>query len=205
MTGADLTPMRESILKEIGSIGTAHAATALARMTGVPITVLPTRMQMAPLADIFRLFVGVEDLQVGIYRRLREGCDGVVVFSVPKGDAYGLVDLLRQQAPGTADVLGEMEQSALRESGGIICAAYVNTIASMTGATIRMSIPKLVFDQRGQVLQAILERAFSPQTTAIVVQNDFRSSDRSLTGYFLFVPEAASLARIVERMEAGIR
>lgn len=205
MTVDDLTPMRESILKEIGSIGTAHAATALAKMTDVPIEVLPTRMQMAPLSEILGLFIGTEELQVGIYRRLREGCNGVVTFCIPKRDSYGLVDLLRKDPPGTAQMLGEAEQSALRESGGIICAAYVNTIAAMTGTTIRMTVPKLVFDQRGQVLQAILEGAFPPQTTAIVVENDFRSADRSLTGYFLFVPEAASLARLIELMETIIR
>lgn len=204
MAEADAGRMRDSILKEIGSIGTAHAATALERMTGHQIGVKPTVMYEVPLAEVFRIFSGTPEMQVGIYRRMQEGLNGCLVFFVPKGQSYEFVDLISELPENTTTVLGDTEQSVLRESGGIVCASYVNAIAAMTRTTIRLTVPKLIFDQKGQVLEAILEGLFSPDTTAVVIENDFSVTDRSVKGYFLLVPEPGELLKLVELMEATL-
>ena len=205
MPTAEYSGLQVSILKEIGSIGTAHAATALARMTGRRISVLPTTTHIVPLEDVYQLFASVAELQVGIYSRMNEGITGCVVFFVPKGQSYNLVDLLMDRSEGTTSVLGDMEQSVMREAGSIICAAYVNAIADFARFSIKLSMPKLIFDQQGQVLESILKGIFPPNTMAIVVENEFRVMDRSIDGYFLLVPEENEIERLFATLEATIR
>ena len=204
MADAGLSSMQDSILKEIGTVGTAHAATALSKMTGLEVKVKPTTTEVMPLEEAYKIFSSVPEMQVGIYRSMREGLSGCLVFFIPKGRSYGLLDLLMNRPGGSTAVLGEFEQSALRESGGIICASYINAIAAMTKLTIRLTIPKLIFDQNGQVLDAILKGLFPPSTEVIVIENEFSLMDKSVTGYFLMVPEAGELSRLLGLLEAHI-
>ena len=140
MTDGFDSSMRNSILKEMGSIGAAHAATALEKMTGLRIEVKPTVTHKLSLENVYSVFSDAPEMQVGIYQRMTEGMNGCLVFFVPKGRSYAFVDLVLDLPEGNTAVLGEKEQSALRECGSIICASYMNAIAAMTGTTIKPTV-----------------------------------------------------------------
>lgn len=205
MNTGDITPLQRSILKELGSIGTAHAATALAKMTSHRISVMPTEMFVVPLREVYTIFSDIQELQVGIYCRMLEGVKGCVIFFVPKGKSYALVDMIAGRKDGETKVLEEMEQSILCEMGNIVCASYVNAVAALAKMTINLSIPKIIFDQRGQVLETILTGLFPPETKAIMIENQFSMLERMVSGYFLFVPRTEDLDRLFTILEAHVR
>lgn len=205
MNKTDLTRFQESILREIGSVSAAHAATALAKVTGREIKVKPTRMLMVPLSGVYQFFAGRSDLDVGIFVRMLGNISGGMLFFQLKSEAYPMIDMVRGDPIGTTKVLGDMEQSILREVGNTILGAYLNAISDMSHQVLSMTVPKLVLDQGGRILYTILKQLFPDETLAIMVENAFTEKDHEVNGFFLLVPDKNDMKVLLDMLETSVR
>lgn len=67
-----ITSLHLDVLKEIGNIGAAHAATALSNLLGKKIDMRVPKVEMVSFNDMMELAGGSENVVVGIFYASRE-------------------------------------------------------------------------------------------------------------------------------------
>ncbi len=187
-------------LKEIGNIGAGNAATALYQILGMKIDMTVPRASIIPLQEVPEVLGGPDVLVIGVYLRVLGDASGSILFVMPKDSAFYLVDLLMGKPAGDTQVLGEIEESALKEIGNIISGAYLNALSQFTNISFIPSVPALAFDMAGAILDVILAELGQLGDYALLVETQFLGGGDggSITGQYFLIPDPDSLGTILE-------
>ena len=98
-----------------------------------------------------------------------------------------------------ATTLGEIEQSALKEAGNILSAAYLNALSEFMGMILMPSPPTLVIDMSDAVLNETYLEVAQQSEYVFCVESEFElmESNERLRGFFLLMPDVGSLNAIL--------
>ncbi len=184
-------------LRELASIGSGTAATALAQMLGRPVELAVPRALALPLADALDA-VGEPDAMVAS-----------VVLPVG-GDAEIVVLLLFSYrcAASLCTLLGveprsELGDSALGEIGNILGASAVGALAQMTGLALEPRPPQVLYDMLGAVVASVLSETAGELDVALVLDAELAVEDASCGLSFLLLPTAGGVAELLGRLGLG--
>ena len=103
--------------------------------------------------------------------------------------AFGLVDLLLDQPPGTTKELTDMENSTLGEVGNIMGSFFLNYLSDTTGHRLKPSPPAVMMDMAGAVLDATLANILAVSDETYIVDTVFGTNDRQVSGTFMIIPD----------------
>lgn len=195
-----LSELQLDALREVGGIGSGHAATALSQLVDRPITLEVPRIEVLELADVPRVFGGPEVLVGAVHARMLGDIAGGVLFMAGRDAALALVDLMRGHEVGTAKAMGHDEEALVKHVASILIAAYVAAIARMADLEVLPSNPAMAFDMAGALLEAMVLDAGIDAPQAMLVRTAFIDEGRSVEAALFFVPEPDSLAIILGRL-----
>jgi len=196
----DLKDSQLDAMREVANIGAGHAATALSQMTNRKIMITVPRVNVRPLEEACQ-FAGPADAVIAaILMHMMGDLTGRALLMFPQHSARTLCDFLLRREPGTTEAFGEMEKSALKESGNILASAYLNALSDFMGMMLVPSVPSLVIDLSGAVLTSAHLNFGHDRDFAFCVETSFRVEGTSepLGGHFLLLPDMASLRSIFD-------
>jgi len=129
---------------------------------------------------------------------------GRTLLVFPRRTAIRLAELLLHR-PSPADTFSEMQQSAIKEAGNILSSAYMNALSDFMGMMLLPSPPSLAIDMSTAVLTTAYLQFGSDKDYVFCVESEFRLSDigEKLSGYFLLLPDAASLQAILKAVRVA--
>lgn len=198
----ELSPLQADVLREVTNVGAGHAATALAQLAGVRISIDVPRIWSAPLDEIVAHTAGPGEEVVIVSMRVLGDIAGQIMFVMRKESAAGLLDILLSRPPGSDSVSSEMERSGLQETGNILASSFLNALARWLGKILLPSVPTVAIDRRdavaGQVYQG--NAAVLAAETMFALGQD-GGPNRRLQGVLVFLLEGSSL----EAMLAALR
>jgi chemotaxis protein CheC len=191
-------------LREVANIGAGHAATALSQMVGQTIMISVPTINVARLEDVPPQ-VGEPDQPVAaVLMHMLGDLTGRTLLVFPRRTAVRLAELLlHHSTPG--EEFSEMQQSAIKEAGNILSSAYMNALADFMGMLLLPSPPSLAIDMSTAVLTTAYLQFGSDKDYVFCVESEFRLSDadEKLSGYFLLLPDAASLQAILRAVRVA--
>ena len=191
-------------LREVANIGAGHAATALSQMVGQTIMISVPTINVARLEDVPPQ-VGEPDQPVAaVLMHMLGDLTGRTLLVFPRRTAVRLAELLlHRSSPG--EDFSEMQQSAIKEAGNILSSAYMNALADFMGMLLLPSPPSLAIDMSTAVLTTAYLQFGSDKDYVFCVESEFRLSDADerLSGYFLLLPDAASLQAILRAVRVA--
>jgi chemotaxis protein CheC len=196
----DLKALQLDALREVENIGAGHAATALSQMTNRRIMISVPKISVTRLEDAAGLLGRPDDVVAGILLHMLGDLTGRTLLVFPETAARRLCDLLLSRPIGATTEFGALEQSSLKEAGNILCGAYMNALSSFMGMMLLPSVPSLVIDLSAAVLTSTY-LAFGTERDyvfCVETQFQFQAENESLTGYFLLMPDLASLRAILQ-------
>ncbi len=195
----DFSPEQMDLLREVSTIGSGHAATALSQLLGRKIMLRVPKVQVIPLVEVPEVMGGAEKLVAGLFFRIFGEAKGSILILFPKESALLLVrELLKKES--TRVILKELELSALKEVGNILAAAYLNAIGTMMKMVLIPSVPGLAFDMAGAVLDSLLIELSEAGETALLIETEFVQENK-ITGHFFLLPDPESLRLIFDKLE----
>jgi chemotaxis protein CheC len=127
---------------------------------------------------------------------------GNLVLAFDDASGLALADMLLGHARGTAVAWNEMETSAALETCNIVCCAYLNALAHMLPSTpgeaeeLIPSPPRFARDFAASVLQFALMDQIAASDEVLLARTEFRIDGAPVDWTLLFVPDAASMARL---------
>ncbi len=173
---------------ELVGQGTQNAVSGLSQMVGVNIKITALDLKVIPVANAADLVGGAENEVVVIYVGIVGGASGHIMLVYPLPIAYGLVDMMMGEAPGTTQELGEMEASALQEMGNITGTFFLNSVAENTGLTLMPTPPTVMVDMAGAIIDAALAEIMEKREEMLAMETVFATDSQEIVGTLLVLP-----------------
>lgn len=195
------TDMQFDVLREIGNIGSGHAATALAKMLDIKIDIKVPQAVVCDFNYLVKMVGGEEKIVIGILLQLSEDIEGMMMFIMDLPSSYTLLRRLMFTDLKDDEPFNDMHLSALQEIGNIITGAYLASLSDLTHLTINASIPYLSVDMAGAILSVPAIEFGKLGDKAVMIETEFElDALQNLNGYFLLIPTMDSYAKIMSSL-----
>lgn len=197
---ADLNEIHKDILLEIGNIGTGNALTSLSQLTSHPIRMeLPSIRitDTASLPDSIDLPGGKN---VGVVINVHGDVDCVITFLLNEQFTCVIAEELTGEPLTDVTKMSEMQESAIREVGNIMCNAYLNALAAMLESEFAVSLPDLKIGTSKDILDTFSGEFKDDTPELLFIENTFCYLERAYVSYILLHPKFESLQRILNKL-----
>jgi len=191
-----LTFTQLDVLKEIGTIGSATAATALADMVQSKVDISVPQVSLVPLENLSTILASAEKLYFVLDMEIKGDIGGRIFLLLSPEDAKFLASALLNKSKDELDFKDDMFRSSLQEACNILGGAYISALADMTNFTILTSIPSLAMDMVGAILDFIFIQIAQTSEEALFIKTDLQVKGLSMEGLFLLFPTSDSLQKI---------
>ena len=189
-----LTDVQVDALKEVGNVGAGHAATALSQLLKRKIMISVPQVKILKLQEVENLLGDSNTLVAGIIMNVLGDVTAKILLLLTRESALSLADMLLQNPAGTTKVLSEVGNSAIKETGNILAGAYMNALNEFLGLLLLPSVPSLVFDISGAILNSLSEGFEGMSTHILSIETQFsEANDKVIKGYLLLVPDIPSV------------
>jgi len=194
-----LNTMELDALRETANIGAGHAATALSQMTNDTIMITVPMITIAALEDVPSRIMPEEEPIVAVLMQMMSDLTGRTLLVFPHPTAVRLAQLMLRRPSAPDAAFGELEQSAIKEAGNILSGAYMNALSEFMGLMLLPSPPSLAIDMSTAVLNTAYLQFGTDRDMVVAVETQFylQGEGEHLRGFFLLLPDAASLQVIL--------
>ena len=199
----DLKALQLDALREVANIGAGHAATALSQMTGQTIMISVPTLTVAPLEDVPNQIEAKEEPVAAVLMKMLGDLTGLTLLVFSRPTAMRVAGLMMKRPTPTE--LGEIEQSAIKEAGNILSAAYLNALSEFMGMILLPSPPSLAIDLSDAVLNSTYVEVAQGSDFVFCVESEFSlmESGERLRGFFLLMPDPQSLNAILRAVRVN--
>jgi len=200
-----LSPMELDALRETASIGAGHAATALSQMTGSRIMITVPQISITALEEVPATISDGEEPVAAVMMQMLGDLTGRSLLVFPRETALRLARLMMRRPYTPGAPLAELEQSALMEAGNILSGAFLNALSEFLGLMLLPSPPSLAVDMSAAVLTTACAQFGAEKDVLFAVETQFLFDDKDehLRGFFLLLPDLASLRVILRAIRVS--
>lgn len=184
------------VLKEIGNIGAGNAMTALSQMLQCKVDMKVPQVKLLELRDMGAMVGSEEQLMAGIFLGVEGDITGSIMFLIELEAAKSLVKKIMMGYSSGAEILDEMEMSALQEVSNIITGAYLNSLSMLTNLKIYPTPPSLSIDMAGAILSVPAIEFGALGDKILLIQSQFYD-EVEIDGYFVLIPDMESYKKIL--------
>lgn len=201
-----ITSLHLDVLKEIGNIGAAHAATALSNLLGKKIDMRVPKVEMVSFNDMMELAGGSENVVVGIYLRIEGDAEGSMFFILPIEQANRFIRRLifDESFDFKKQPVSELGLSAMQEMGNILSGSYLSALSDFTNLKIYPTVPGLSVDMFGAIISIGLIELSHVSDNVIVINTsifeDGVEDQETVRGHFFLLPDPDSFDSIFKAL-----
>lgn len=195
-----MNALQVDALRELGSIGAGHAATALSQLLDHPVEITVPEVKLVPVSEVPMVFGGPETLVGAVYCRILGDISGGMLFIAPRSAMLLLTDLLRNREPGAAKSMNAEEEALITHTASILISSYLSAVARMADLSLLPSSPSFAFDMMGALLEVATVDIGMKADTAILVLTSFMDEHAIVDAALFYMPDPDSLDVILGRL-----
>ncbi|WKY48545.1 chemotaxis protein CheC [Eubacteriaceae bacterium ES3] len=197
----DLNEMQIDVLREIGNIGGGNAASALASILDEKVDMTLPNVRITGFDQAVEDLGGAETMTVSVLVSFSGEAEGMIVFLINMEDAKRIMSLLiGGEDEEDDDELSDMKLSAIKEIGNILAASYINSIASLTGLRIDVSVPYVAIDMVGALMSVPIIEFGAIGDKLMFIEENFIGERGSLDSNIIMFAEINTLKIIMEKL-----
>lgn len=196
----ELNMLEIDTLREIGSIGTGNAATALSQLLGRGVRITIPEVRIMGYNEAIEWIGGPETITAGVLVRLSGELNGLML-SVQSLEFVNLAlaSILGQSIKDYSE-LHELERSALVEIGNIMISTFINALSGLADIGVELTVPSLTVDMQGAILTVPMAE-FGGQTDYLMtIGGNFICDQREVPCRLLLSPDIRSLNYLLKKL-----
>ena len=196
----DLNSLELDTLREIGSIGTGNAATALSQLLGKTVHISLPEVRIMGYNEAIDWIGGPEAITAGVLVKLGGEMNGIML-SVQQMDFVNLVlENMLGQSIQDYDQLGDIESSALVEVGNIMISTFINVMSAMAEMTIKLTVPAITVDMQGAILAVPMAEYGGQSDYIMTIGGNFICEGQQVPCRLLLSPDLRSLDYLLRKL-----
>ena len=202
----EITDLHLDVLKEIGNIGAAHAATSLSQMLDRKVDMFVPSVKLVTFDEMFDLAGGPEALVTCIFLRIQGDVTGSMFFMMSIDGANHFIQLLTgdESFDFRNPNVTEIGVSAMQELGNILSGSYLSALSDFTRLNIHPTVPSLSIDMVGAIISFGLIEISQYSDEVIVIDTEIREDGKEdsepIKGNFFLLPDPTSYITIFKSL-----
>lgn len=195
-----LSSLEIDTLREIGSIGTGNAATALSQMMNRPVRITLPEVRIMGYNEAIDWIGGPEEVTAGVLVKM-SGDVGGIMLSVQKLELVNLVlNSMLGESIKTYDRLTDLEQSALVEIGNIMISTFINALSGLADVKIKVTVPAFAVDMQGAILTVPMAEYGGMSDYLMAIGGNFVLDGKEVPCHLLLSPDLRSLDYLLRKL-----
>ncbi|MEA4900855.1 chemotaxis protein CheC [Desulfitobacterium sp.] len=192
----EISQLQLDALREIGNIGSGHAATALSSLLQRRIDMSVPEVWVVPYENIETIVGQLDSPQAVVYVKVEGGAEGKAVFFFPLESAQIVVQALLGTDQPLDLFADELVQSALKEVGNIMVSSFLMALTSFSGIPLQPSVPALAVDMVGAILDGIMLEEGVLDDNVLFIDTQMTGIPE-IEGQFIFLPNDGSMKKLL--------
>ncbi|AOV08250.1 chemotaxis protein CheC [Sporosarcina ureilytica] len=201
-----ITDLHLDVLKEIGNIGSAHAATSLSQLLNRKVDMYVPSVKLVTFDEMFDLAGGADETIVSIFLRIQGDVSGSMFFMLSIDSANHFIKLLTGDESFDFHTMNvsDVGISSMQELGNILSGSYLSALSDFTGLRIHPTVPSLTVDMVGAIISFGLIEISQYSDEVIVIDTEIREEGMghsdSIKGNFFLLPDPNSYVTIFKSL-----
>lgn len=199
-TYEELNGLELDTIREIGSIGTGNAATALSSMLGCEVRIDMPEVHIMGYNEAIDWIGGPEVITAGVLVHMSGELNGIML-SVQQIEFVNLV-LQRMMGRTVTDYteLTDLDRSALVEVGNIMISTFINALSSLAEITTHLTVPAFAVDMQGAILTVPMAEFGGQSDYIMTIGADFICHGQKVPCRLLLSPDIRSLNFLLKKL-----
>ncbi len=195
-----MNSMELDVLREIGSIGTGNAATALSTMLNQKIQMSMPEVSILGYNEAISKMGGPEKIVAGVMSRIKGEINGIMLYTQDLDSMNTLLKGVLADKISDYFQLNEMEISAIIEVGNIIISSYMNAITTLAGISATQSVPGISINMLGGILAVPMVEYGYESNKILTIGGKLSMDDHELESNLILLPDLKSLNHLFEKL-----
>lgn len=197
---SDLGSLEIDTLKEIGSIGTGNAATALSSLIGQQVRIQVPEVRIMGYNEAIEWIGGPEEITAGVLVKMSGQINGIML-SVQQLDFVNLVlESMLGRSVENYYGLHEMETSALIEIGNIMISTFINALSTLAEIDINLTVPAFTVDMQGAIMTVPMAEYGGQSDYIMTIGGNFVCGGKVVPCRLLLSPDIRSLNVLLRKL-----
>ena len=196
----ELSSLEIDTLREIGSIGTGNAATALSQMIGKEVRITLPEVRIMGYNEAIEWIGGPEQVTAGVLVGMSGQMSGVML-SVQK---LGFINLVLEQMLGHPiedyHQLDELGKSTLVEVGNIMISTFINALSGLSNISVNLTVPAFAVDMQGAILSVPMAAYGGMSDYLMTIGGNFVCEEEQVPCRLLMSPDLRSLSVLFRKL-----
>ena len=196
----ELTSLEIDTLREIGSIGTGNAATALSTLLGREIRITLPEVRIMGYNEAIEWMGGPEAVTAGVLVGMSGQMNGIML-SVQQLEFINLV-LESMLGGGVQDYeeLTELSRSTLIEVGNIMISTFINALSGLSDISVNLTVPAFAVDMQGAILSVPMAEYGGMSDYLMTIGGNFVCDNKQVPCHLLLSPDIRSLNFLLKKL-----
>lgn len=195
-----MNSMELDVLKEIGSIGTGNAATALSTLLNTKIKMSMPEVSVLGYNEAINKMGGPEKIVAGVMSRISGEINGIMLYTQELDSINTMLQGVLADKIENYFQLNEMEISAIIEVGNIIISSYMNAITSLAGITANLSVPGISINMLGGILAVPMVEYGYESNKILSIGGKLSMDEKILESNLILLPDVKSLNHLFQKL-----
>lgn len=195
-----LSSLEIDTLREIGSIGTGNAATALSQMLNREVRITLPEVRIMGYNEAIEWIGGPEAVTAGVLVKMSGQMSGIML-SVQSLEFVNLVmNSMFEKAVGDYEELGELGESAMIEIGNIMISTFINALSTLAGIDVNLTVPAFAVDMQGAILAVPMAEYGGMSDYLMTIGGNFVCDGKMVPCHLLLSPDLRSLNFLLRKL-----
>ena len=195
-----LSSLEIDTLREIGSIGTGNAATALSQMLNREVRITLPEVRIMGYNEAIEWIGGPEAVTAGVLVKMGGQLSGIML-SVQNLEFVNLVmNSMFNEHVDSFENLGELGQSGMVEIGNIMISTFINALAGLAGIQVELTVPAFAVDMQGAILAVPMAEYGGMSDYLMTIGGNFVCDDKQVPCRLLLSPDLRSLNFLLRKL-----
>lgn len=198
----NITDEEMDMLREAGNIASGNAMTSLSKLIDSTLDMSVARVRIENIQGLPDVLGNAEEVIAGMLINVYGDLNAMLLLAFETESALAIVNRMLGKQFNDLNELGELEYSALCETGNILAGSYLCALNTFTGLKLDVSTPQMAIDMAGAILSYPAIEFVYNDNTMLFIETDFEDVHGFLNGTYILILDNASYNRVIDSLGA---
>ena len=196
----DLGSMEMDTLREVGSIGTGNAATALSGLLNRRVRITMPEVRIMEYNEAIDWIGGPENVTAGVLVRIGGDIGGIMLSVLPLEFVNMVLECMLDNKVEEFEHLDELQRSALVEVGNIMISTFINALSGLADLDIKLTVPAFTVDMQGAIMAVPMAEYGGQSNYIMTIGGNFICNGKEIPCRLLLSPDIRSLNFLLRKL-----
>ena len=196
----DMNYMEMDVIREVGSIGTGNAASALSSLLGTQVRMVLPQVTVQDFNTALNTVGNPESIVAAVMVKMSQEINGIMLFILKLDLINDIIGRLLDHQIEDYTMLGEMAISAVNEVGNIMISSFVNALSGLADVEVSLSVPEIAVNMLGGILSVPMAELGYQTDKLMMIRGKFIIEGKELDSDLLMLPDVESLNYLMKKL-----